>query len=212
MLTKIKRFLKNKLINNRLKFPWYSKSNSYISYWIENPFKTWWKARKYFKRPKLHCRFTRENFYRVGKILDIEICDIQWKDKWNTPRHEKSPIISIKLFRRFEFSIIFYIYYIDEFGDKKNGDMEYWEYLLNWLYYYKKETLHCYSGWRSDSKLYFKVAENLIPYNIFIPTVAMSLNKKGREQLKHDLKIWKKQMKEELSLMKEELSLVKNMV
>lgn len=195
MLTKIKRFFSNKL-----KFPWYSKSNSYISYWIENPFKTWWKARQYFKRPKLHCYFSYSKFCGIGKILDIDIHDIQWKDKWESPRHEHSPKISITLFQRFNFSILFTIYYFDEFGDKKNGDMEYWEYLLNWLYYKNRKTLHCYPGWRGYSKLYFKVDENLQPYDIFVPTVAMSLNKKGREQLKHDLKIWKKQMKEELSL------------
>lgn len=198
MLIKIKRFFGN-IINNRLKFPWYSKSNSYISYWIENPFKTWWKARKYFKRPKLHCCFTRENFYRVGKILDIEISNVQWKDKWNTPRHEKSPIISIKLFRKFEFSITFSIYYLNEFGDKKNGDMEYWEYLLNWLYYKQKKTLKCYSAWREDSKLYKYITKHgnsedgsedeYSPFPIVTPCVSMSLNKKGIKQLKQELNI-----------------------
>lgn len=193
MPTKIKRFF------NRLKFPWYNTSNSYISYWIENPLKTWWKARKYFKRPKIHFHFSREKFYRIGKIIDINISDIQWKDKYNSPRHEISPKISIILFRRFEFSILFYIYYIDEFGDKRNGDMEYWEYLLNWLYYKKKKTLKCYSGWISDSKLYQKITkygdselgteDEKEPYPFIIPTVAMSLNKRGKEQLKKELKI-----------------------
>lgn len=68
--------------------------------------------------------------------------------------------------------------------------MEYWEYLLNWLYY--KKTLKCYSCWVGDSRLYKSIKYNkdediVTPMPIVTPTVAMSLNKEGIKQLKKEL-------------------------
>lgn len=176
------------------------KLSKWIDIAIENPFKTWWKARKYFKRPKPMFRmFTRswKAHKHGGRILEIECFDIMWKDKFNSPRHEISPHISILLFGKFGLRIDTVIWYSDEFGEKQNGDMEYWEYLLEWLYYKNKETLRCYSAWTGESRLYRTVkrwgnkedgTEDVYastPY--VVPCVAMSLNEEGIKELKREL-------------------------
>lgn len=74
--------------------------------------------------------------------------------------------------------------------------MEYWEYLLDWLYYKEKKTLKCYSAWTGQSQLYKTVkwgkAEDgsddvYIPMPYTVPCVAMSLNKAGVAELKKEL-------------------------
>lgn len=199
--------MKLKKIINKFKFPWYSSrySDNYFAWFIENPLKTWWKARKYFKLPKIkphfHLVYKYKNYpyasyRRIGKILDIWITDVMWKDKYDSPRHERNPLIWICLFRKFAFSITFNVFYLDEFGERQNGDMEYWEYLLEWLYYKKERTLRCYSSWTGNSRLYrvrhWGKAEDSsedtytsAPY--IIPCVSMSLNKKGIKELKREL-------------------------
>ncbi len=175
------------------------KLSKWIDIMIENPFKTWWKARKYFKRPKLRFRTfstSWRSYKRGGRILEIDCLDVMWKDKFNSPRHERSPHISILLFQKFGVRVNFYIDYYDEFGEKQNGDMEYWEYLLEWLCYKEKSTLKCYSGWTGNSQLYKTVkwgnAEDgsddvYIPMPYIVPCVAMSLNKAGVAELKKEL-------------------------
>lgn len=176
-------------------------TNRKIAKWIdisiENPFKTWWKARKYFKRPKIKFNifFISYKTHKLrGKLLDIDCWDIRWKDKFDSPRHEISPHISVTLFGKFGFNISSHIYYKDEFGEKQNGDMIYWEYLLEWLYY--KKTLRCYSTWTGDSKLYKEKhwgdkddgsQDTFTPYHYVVPCVAMSLNKRGIKELKREL-------------------------
>jgi hypothetical protein len=198
-----------KKLKKKLKFPWYIRYGTcldrYINIWIENPFNTWWKARKYFKRPKIsfHLFFKLQgnspyiNDNNVGKILDIEFHDVGWKDKWDSPRHETDPYIWVCFFKTFGFSVRFNIYYYNEFGEKENGNMHYWEYLLYWLYYKNKKSLRCYSNWTRDSQLYSYVSvygdsesgsdDEYKPYPIIIPEVAMSLNKNGRTMLKQEI-------------------------
>lgn len=168
--------------------------NRFIDIFIENPFKTWWKAKKYFKRPKLSFGFFPTH---NGKFLKINCHDILWKDKYDSPRHEINPYIEITLFNLFGFSIQFHTYYKDEFGIKQVGNIYYWEYLLSWLYYYKKKTLICYSTWTYNSKLYKYISEYgdnidgsedvIKPLKLVIPCVALSLNKKGIKKLKEEL-------------------------
>lgn len=181
------------------------KLEEWFNIFIENPFKTYREATECFKKPKWKWGFhlvkhgggyPYATWFRLGKILDISIHDVWWKDKWNTPRHERNPLIYICLFRKLAFTAIPHIYYFDEFGEKQNGDMEYWEYLINWLYYKKKKSLRCYSCWISDSKLYrqreYKKSEDgsedkWVPFKEVTPVVAMSLNKHGVSQLKKEL-------------------------
>lgn len=167
-------------------------NNTFFRIFIENPFKTWWKARKYFKRPKVTIQIGlfKDNFrFNSAKILDINIHDLEWKDKWNSPRHEDNPLIFISLFKYFWIYIEPHIKYYNEFGEKKDGDLYYWEYLLNYLYY--KKHLRCYSSWTSDSQLYqmriYNKEEEKYknePYSQIVPVVAISLNRKGIKELK----------------------------
>lgn len=174
------------------------KLSRWIDIMIENPFKTWWKARKYFKRPKLRFSIFSDSwrsYKRGGRILEINCLDVMWKDKFNSPRHERGPHISVLLFRKLGIRVDFHIDYCDEFGEKRNGDMEYWEYLLEWLHYREKKTLKCYSAWAARSQLYTRVthwAEAAVddvkePYPYVIPCVAMSLNRRGIKELKREL-------------------------
>lgn len=116
-------------------------NNKYISIDIENPFKTWWKAKKYFKFPELYIRCT--NKYHSNYWFYIEAFDILWKDKWDSPRHEISPRITIVIFKKFALSISI------------EGDVEYswiyWETILDYLYYTKdlKKALENNSGWKT---------------------------------------------------------------
>lgn len=158
---------------------------------ISNPLKTWWKAHKYFKFPKPRIRFFYRN-WTINQILEIDIHDVYWKDKWNSPRHEISPRIYFCLFDRIGFTITFPIEYINEFGEKENYDMEYWEYLLDYLYYSK--SLKVQSWWSRDSEIYtitkrFGIAEDgsedvKKSLRLAIMTHLFSLNKRGLKEFK----------------------------
>lgn len=183
-----------------------NKWDSWINIYIQDPLATWKQVKEYFKKPKISFRICRvkktsgypyASYHWIGKILDINIKDVQWKDKWNSPRHERNPLIWICIFRCIAFTINFNIYYEDEFGEQRSGDMEYWEYILDYLYYKDKKTLRCYSAWMHDSKLYrkriFGKAEDgsddtFKPCPCIVPCVAMSLNKEGVKKLKEELK------------------------
>ena len=125
---------------------------------INNPFKTWWKARKYFKRPSvkfyfglLKYNFPYANRDYIGKIIDISIHDVMWKDKYNSPRHERNPYVWICLFRLFRFEIGTRINDITETGKVEDRSTFYWEYLLDYLYYSK--SLKINQCWEYTSKV-----------------------------------------------------------
>lgn len=93
-----------------------------------------------FIQPKCYYKFTRNYApftfcVHRGKLLSITIQDLEWKDKWRTPRHEENPLISIGLFNKFFFNW--------EWKPSKDlgDDMDYWEQVLWYLYYasYNKE-------------------------------------------------------------------------
>lgn len=157
---------------------------------IENPFKTWWKAKKLFKRPKTKVSFfwSKHDYYipgpyiwteRYGKILDVHISDLWWKDKWDSPRYERPPHIFVCFFKKFGFNIIPHIYKTNEFGEKENGDMYYWEYLLNYTEYNRSLKLNYF--WVGDSQI---CKNDDKPYRIPIYTHLFSLNKEGLKVFK----------------------------
>lgn len=175
---------------------------------FENPYKTWWKARKYFKRPRIRLHFFCHGFddekhwhynypYAFGvemaKILDIGMLDVMWKDKWHSPRHEQNPLIWLTLFGKVGFFITFHITYKDEIGLTADGDDSYWEYLLDYLYYDKdlRKSLSCH--WR-DSILWQRVVKYgskedgtedvREPFPYVIPIHLYSLNKRGLKELR----------------------------
>lgn len=55
-----------------------------------------------------------------------------WKDKYNSPRHEWDPYISIVLFRKWQLLILF-----GYWGKTNDGvkDLATWEAMLDYLYY-----------------------------------------------------------------------------
>lgn len=136
---------------------------------IENPLRTWWKARKYFIRPKISIHFFTNPIYNcpyaslnwISNLLDICSNDIGWKDKFDDPRFETAPYIWVCLFKRIGFSINFIV---NKDGIKENL---YWEYLLNYLYYSK--SLKIWDKWTDKDEI--------------IETPKFCLNKKGLKKV-----------------------------
>lgn len=168
---------------------WYS---NLIAFTINNPLKTWWKARKYFKFPHvfigIYCNSCLHpyatNKWR-GKILDVNIQDVMWKDKCDTPRHERNPFIYICLFSRLSLLITFPMRYKNEFDEWEDCSDDYWEYMLDYLYY--SHNLKDFSFGVMSSKIYKKIdfsRDTVVPYDFIIPVVASSLNKRGIKELK----------------------------
>lgn len=161
---------------------WYNKYfNNWVNIYFEHPLRTWRKVRKYFIKPKASIHFFKNPVYNcplatfknIAKIIEFRSCDVGWKDKYNTPRHEYSPYIWVCFFKTFGFSINWHIYYTNDSGIKSNGDMFYWEYLLDYLYY---------------EKSLFKVAKwESFDSNYVVPIVQMSLNKRGLFEYKNGI-------------------------
>lgn len=102
--------------------------NKYFDLYWENPLKTYNKIKKYFKplKPVIHVDCYKSS---CAKILEINSFDVLWKDKYDSPRHERNPIITISIFNYLHIRINFTMY------DESLDDMVYWEAALNWLYY-----------------------------------------------------------------------------
>ena len=164
---------------------------------INNPFKTWWKARKYFKKPSIKCHFgllkysfPYANRDYIGKIIDISIQDVMWKDKYNSPRHERNPYVWICLFRLFRFEIGTRINALTEAGKVEDRSTFYWEYLLDYLYYSK--SLKINQCWEYSSKVYNYTKyysnredgeeDQIVPYKMVIQTPLFSLSKRGLKE------------------------------
>lgn len=175
------------------------KHSKYFNYFIDNPLKSYWKARKYFKFPKVSIHFFTDpvyncplaSFKRIGSILEVWSCDVMWKTKYNSIRYERSPYIWVCFFKRFGFSINFNVYYKDEFNETQLMDDWYWEYLLEYTENNQKLS-EAYSVCYGTSKLYYvwdyqKDEKKYMEY--LIPIVKESLNKEGIKQLKKELNI-----------------------
>lgn len=105
--------------------------NKYFDIYLENPLKTYNKIKKYFRRikPQFYFKVSKSPF--AAKILEINSCDVLWKDKWNSPRHEYNPKINISLFTYIHLNVTFTL------KDDSISDVAYWEAALYWLYYGK---------------------------------------------------------------------------
>lgn len=80
------------------------------------PYQHWWKARKVFKRPKIHFTFSKKKRWFFGlpvcdsyynRFIDIRMSALGWKTKFSSFRHEWDPYISILLFKKYHFLWIF---------------------------------------------------------------------------------------------------------
>lgn len=110
---------------------------------LENPFKTMNKIKEVFipLRPKL--KFGRHRWYFwQGKIFGIYLHDLEWKDKYNTPRCEEEPIIGISIFN-FWFTITWKLP-LHLGGDYVDN---YWEQAVWYLYYNKKNLIKAKERW-----------------------------------------------------------------
>ena len=113
-----------------------------------------------------------------------------WKDKYNSPRHERNPYFWICLFRLFRFEISTRINTLTETGKVEDRSMFYWEYLLDYLYYSK--SLKITHSWEYSSKVYHYTKyysnredgeeDQIVPYKMVIQTPLFSLNKNGLKE------------------------------
>ena len=105
-------------------------------FWYNFPLRSALKFSKYFRMPKwkVYCGKWAMGFpiylLRFNKILDIYCGDVQWKDKYDTPRFIGGPYINIVLFRKWQL----FIYGCCPDNDKKFED-QYWEMAL-WTFNY----------------------------------------------------------------------------
>lgn len=135
-----------------------------------NPWYHWWKARKYFKRPKAHFLF-RKNFWTFGlpirrdyysPVIDIEFHALGWKDKWDSPRHEWDPMICITFFRTWHLLWIFN-WATKHKKDSITGSMATWEAILDYTRYDKSLSYVVDNHiWSCDGeKVYISIVPNM---------------------------------------------------
>ena len=106
-----------------------------------NPFYTWWKVRKIFKRPKCHILIGKRIWFfgiailnqYYNPIISIKTSALGWKWKYDEVRHEWDPYIYICLFRKYQFIWVFN--WVDK-NDRDSGvrSMATWEAILDYLY------------------------------------------------------------------------------
>lgn len=98
---------------------------------MENPFKTWWKVRKWFKFPKPSIYFgpivSGLPYGLPDKWIELYIYDVSWKDKYNSPSLEFTPQINLDLFKKYQLLLTF----------QTSDDCIYWETILDIIYYNK---------------------------------------------------------------------------
>ena len=98
---------------------------------MENPFKTGWKVRKWFKFPKPSIYFgpivSGLPYGLPDKWIELYIYDVTWKDKYNSPRFEFAPQINLDLFKKYQLLLTF----------QTSDDDIYWETILDIIYYNK---------------------------------------------------------------------------
>lgn len=96
---------------------------------MENPLKTWWKVRKWFRFPKPSIYFGPIiDGLPIGfpnKWIELHCYDVTWKDKYNSPRFEFVPQINLELFKKWQLLLTF---------QTANNDV-YWETILDIIYY-----------------------------------------------------------------------------
>lgn len=153
------------------------------------PLYNWWKARKYFKKPQCHLYINKCENSLIGpvyieyynKFIDFRFSSVQWKWKYDEIRYERPPYISLTFFRKYQISLVWTILLYDEVGNNRDFDVNYWEFLLSYLYDDKCEknllkTLQRVGYWRYYSKV-------LKDEPIYILPQECSLNKNGYKEL-----------------------------
>ena len=98
---------------------------------MENPLRTWWKVRKWFRIPKPFIYFgpiiSGLPFGLPNKWIELHSYDVTWKDKYDSPRFEFVPQINLELFKKYQLLLTF----------QTNNNDVYWETILDIIYYNK---------------------------------------------------------------------------
>lgn len=127
-----------------------------------NPFYTWWKVRKIFKRPKCHLYIGERTWFfglpcldiYYNPIIDINTSNVGWKWKYDEVRHEWDPYIQIRLFRKWD--IIFIFNWIVKSDQNSNcRSMATWEAILDYLYNNKtlQECINRHIWYNKDNEI-----------------------------------------------------------
>lgn len=148
---------------------------------IENPLKTYYKVRKYFKFPKIKIKFGKIKDKNKAKILNVKSRDLDYKCKYRDLVHVADPYIKIYLFNKWWIYIYFTVEFINDFGDKETCSTLYWEHILMYLYEFKYigPTFKCGYSQKYFSKIYNNKLIEIIPSLV-------CLNKRGLKQLKYE--------------------------
>ena len=115
---------------------------------MENPFKTSWKVRIWFKIPKPSIYFgpivSGLPYGLPDKWIELYIYDVTWKDKYNSPSFEFNPQINLNLFKKYQLLLTF----------QTSDDYLYWETILDIIYYNKslKEAIDI-NTWETCNKV-----------------------------------------------------------
>ena len=116
---------------------------------LENPIKEWLKCWRVFKAPRLRWQSYKDNTdkwyygWLSRRLFGIWSFGLDYKFKYNEPRHECNPRIIIKIFNR--------IIYIDFVAPVINEDLLYYEGIL-WYVYKGKNIKQTYFNniWHSN--------------------------------------------------------------
>lgn len=96
-----------------------------------------------FKFTKNYCPFMFNCMY--GKLLSISIQPVKWKDKYDTPRHEENPFISIGLFNKYFFNWTWKL--PQHIGTHWIDNDDYWEQALWYIYYADEDIKKAKETW-----------------------------------------------------------------
>lgn len=108
----------------------------------KNPFRTIWGVKKWFKFPKP--RFWVYKYYKWKNdstpFIYFESRDVSWKDKFDSPRHERNPYFKVIFFRLFVIEVQF------AYKDIYLNDSTY-EQILWTMYYNSNDIKLSYKTW-----------------------------------------------------------------
>lgn len=142
----------------------------FSGYWYRyhNPYYYWWKVKKYFKKPICHFSCGKVKWFfghkpknGLNKVLDIDLSALGWKSKYDSPRHEWDPYISIVFFRKWELLWIFnWVSKEDRLSDTRS--MATWEAILDILYFNRSlDWVKKHHVWETTNREKIKINPNL---------------------------------------------------
>lgn len=133
-----------------------------------SPYYCWNKVKKYFKKPDAYFYkgkiqwfygFPMKKNY-LNSIIDIRFRNLGWKDKYDSPRFEWNPYISIVFFRKYQ---LLWTFFYDKNDYCKN--MATWEAILGMIYYNKSiNEVYLDNLWFDEENKLITIEDNLTDY------------------------------------------------